>query len=189
MKNFIKLFSLIFLFGLFLACTSKDKEPVTPQPAPADPQPVVAEKATVIYIVRHAEKGTNSPTDPDLSAAGQARALVLKDSLNKVPVAAIYSTNYKRTQQTAAPTATVKSLNPVIYDSNDLKALADKILKDNLNQTVLIVGHSNTVLETIEAFQAQRPVAVVNDSEYNYLFKVTLKENKAPVVEVKRYGK
>ena len=138
--------------------------------------------------MRHAEKGTNSPTDPDLSTAGQARALVLKDSLNKVSVAAIYTTNYKRTQQTVAPTAAAKSLTPIIYQPSGLTALANKVLHDNLNQTVLIVGHSNTVLETIEAFNVARPIPGINESEYNYLFKITMKENKTPIVEVKRYG-
>ena len=184
----MKLLSLICLVGLFIACTSKDKDQPAPQETPEDPRPVVVEKATVIYIVRHGERSTNHPTDPDLSAAGQARALVLKDSLNKVSVAAIYTTNYKRTQQTVAPTAAAKSLTPIIYSPTDLNALAAKVLKDNLNQTILIAGHSNTVLETIEAFNLTRPIPIVNDSEFNYLFKITMKQNKTPVVEVTRYG-
>lgn len=188
MKNVFKLLTLFCLFSLLLACNSKDDEAVKPQPAP---QPVAVEKATVIYLVRHAEKGTNNPVDPDLSAAGQARAIALKDTLRKVEFSSIYSTNYKRTLQTIAPTASVNGLPPVIYDPlapHGLDSLVTRILKANLYKTVLIVGHSNTVLETIEAFRAVRPIPVINESDYNYLFKVTLKENKAPQVEVKRYG-
>src|SRR4051812_35635630 len=135
MKSLIKFLTLFCLFGLFLACNSKEDRPA-PHGTPEEAKPAVVEKATVIYIVRHAEKGTNNPTDPDLSAAGQARALVLKDTLNKVSLASIYTTNYKRTQQTVAPTAAAKNLTPVIYSPSDLNALAAKILQDNLNKTV-----------------------------------------------------
>lgn len=176
----MRLFILILSFGIFASCGEKDA------PAPAtSPEP---EKVTVIYIVRHAEKSTNHPSDPELSTAGFARAEVLKDSLSKKNIAAVYATSYKRTQQTGQPIASAKGLTISTYDPGNIPALAAKVLKDNLNQSVLIVGHSNTVLETIEAFKATRPVSVINDSEYNYLFKLTIKENKAPVVEVKRYG-
>ena len=184
MKTITKLLSVLCLFGLFLACNTGHKEIITP----AQDEPAPAEKSTVIYLVRHAEKATNSPTDPDLSAAGHLRAQVLIDTLSKIQLSAIYTSNYKRTRQTVAPTAQAKNLTPVVYNANDLAALAAKVMQENLNQTVLITGHSNTVLETIEAFKAKRPIAVINESDYNYLFKVTLKENKDPEVEVKRYG-
>jgi broad specificity phosphatase PhoE len=183
MKKLLRLFIMILSFGIFASCGEKDK--VTPAPTPA-PEP---EKSTVIYIVRHAEKSSNHPSDPDLSLTGIARAAVLKDSLAGKNIAAVYATNYKRTQQTGQPTASARNLTISTYDAGNISAVAAKVLKDNLNQTILIVGHSNTVLETIEAFNATRPISVINDSEYNYLFKLTLKENKAPVVEVKRYGK
>ncbi len=197
MKNLVKFLSVFWLLAVLLACTDKKD----PQPAPAKADPVTpvtpltpvtpAEKATIVYIVRHGEKGTNSATDPDLSAAGQARALTLRDSLQNDSLAAIYTTNYKRTRQTVAPTASAKNLTPIVYTPTipaGLNALATKILNENLNKKVLIVGHSNTVLETIEALGATRPIAEVTDNDYNYFFKVTLKQNKTPVVEVKRYG-
>ena len=183
MKNLLKILSLFCLFGLVLACTSKNDETV------AEPQIIIPENATVIYVVRHAEKGTNHPSDPDLSAIGQARARALKDSMSDVTLSAIYTTDYKRTRQTVAPTAQIKNLTPTIYDpSTDLKVLASKIKQTYLNRSVLMVGHSNTVLETIEAFGAKRPIPAISETEYNYLFKITLKENKDPEVEVKRYG-
>lgn len=182
MKALIKILKVFCLFGLLLACTSKNDETV------AEPNIVVPDNATVIYVVRHAEKGTNDPVDPDLSAAGQARAQALKDSMRNVTLSAIYSTDYKRTQQTVGPTAQDKNLTPVLYQAPELKILASKIKQTYLNRTVLIVGHSNTVLETIEAFGGKRPVPVINEHEFNYLFKITLKENRDPVVETRHYG-
>ncbi|WP_191907003.1 phosphoglycerate mutase family protein [Adhaeribacter soli] len=177
-------FLILLLNVLFLsACSQKIADPVplrvTPAPAP--------QKSTTIYLLRHAEKA-NSSADPDLSAAGQERAIALRDSLSKLPVNAIYSTPYKRTRQTVAPLAAAKNIQEQEYDANNLTALTTKILKDNLSQTVVIVGHANTVLETMEAFKAKRPIAALTESDYNYLFKLTLAENKDPQVEVKRYG-
>src|SRR5687767_7346778 len=102
MKNLLKLIPLFLFFGILLACTSKDD-------AIAEEEIIIKDNATVVYVVRHAEKATNSPTDPDLSAAGQLRAVALKDTLSKVILSAIYTTNYKRTQQTATPTAQAKN--------------------------------------------------------------------------------
>lgn len=183
MKNFLKLFLLVIFFGL-MAC--KDKS--SPAPVQPAPLPAPAEKSTVVYLVRHAEKGTNSATDPDLSTNGQLRAQALKDSLQNEPVAAIYTTTYKRTKQTAAPLAAAKNITPTEYDAIDVSGVAAKIKKDNQNQTVLVVGHSNTVLEIIEALGAQRPVSQLSEADYNYLFRVTLKEGKTPQAETLRYG-
>ena len=109
--------------------------------------------------------------------------------MSNVTLSAIYTTDYKRTRQTVAPTAQIKNLTPTIYDPfTDLKVLASKIKQTYLNRSVLMVGHSNTVLETIEAFGAKRPIPAISETEYNYLFKITLKENKDPEVEIKRYG-
>jgi 2,3-bisphosphoglycerate-dependent phosphoglycerate mutase len=191
MKRMLNLLLLLLNFIFLAACKDKAAETQlgdNERAVNANLPGAQPEKATVIYLVRHAEKGTNSETDPDLSAAGQIRAQALKDLLINQPLTAIYSTAYKRTNQTAALIAKAKNIQVQTYDPQSLQALATKILKENLNQTVLIVGHSNTILETIEAFKAKRPMPQLTDSDYNYLFKLTLKENQEPKVEVKRYG-
>jgi c-di-AMP phosphodiesterase-like protein len=45
-----------------------------------------------------------------------------------------------------------------------------------MGKTVLIVGHSNTILESIEAAGALKPFASVGDNDYDNLFLVTLKK-------------
>jgi 2,3-bisphosphoglycerate-dependent phosphoglycerate mutase len=58
-------------------------------------------------------------------------------------IAAIYSSDYKRTKNTAAPLAQAKNLEIKIYEpmkEDEIK----RVIAENKGKTVLIVGHSNT---------------------------------------------
>ena len=61
--------------------------------------PIVSAQPVVV-IVRHAEKA-NGGNDPDLSSAGRARANELARILKDSGITAIFSTEFKRTQETA----------------------------------------------------------------------------------------
>lgn len=131
---------------------------------------------TVVYIVRHAEKDlTPNLPDPALTPVGQARALALRKRLASRPrIRGVFSTNTGRTRATAQPLAERYGLPIENYDAKQLPALAERIKRDFRGQAVLIVGHSNTILETVEAFGAARPVASIGDDAYDYLLKVTI---------------
>src|SRR3990172_195215 len=79
--------------------------------AGATPPSLCAQASTVV-LVRHAEKAAESG-DPDLSTVGQARAKDLKVALVAFPVQAIFVSEYRRTLQTADPTAAFLHLTPV----------------------------------------------------------------------------
>ena len=64
-----------------------------------------ADSAPVTFIVRHAEKATTGGDDPDLSLAGQKRAEALARILNDSQITSVFVTEFKRTQETAVPTA------------------------------------------------------------------------------------
>jgi broad specificity phosphatase PhoE len=164
---------LMFALG---ACSSS--KPTVP-PAPV---------ATVVYVVRHAEKGTTPPQDPPLSPAGEARAQALLAELKNEPISVIYTSNTTRTRSTVAPLAAAKQLAPVVYDPLQPAELARQIQEQPRGKTILVVGHSNTVLETIEALGAPRPVPQLTDADYNYLFKVTLPATGAATATASRYG-
>jgi broad specificity phosphatase PhoE len=146
--------------------------------------------ATKIYIVRHAEKMTDNPKerDPLLTAKGTARAESLSLFLRKKKLTAIYSTEYKRTMTTAQPTATDHGLSIQIYDSKNIKAAIQPILANNSGKNILIVGHSNTILETIEAAGGKKPIATIADEDYNNLFLVIIKRNGTIKVKAMKYG-
>ncbi len=149
----------------------------------------LAPSTTKIYIVRHAEKnGTTSNADLK-TPEGYARANVLKDSLNKLSLTSIFSTNTSRTIHTAEPTANSKHLPVTIY--NDADSLVDQLLLKK-NKTFLIVGHSNTIPNMIRhlgldpGFEGNIP-----DNDFDNLFVIIKKWNLDGTSEVivrKTYG-
>ena len=64
-----------------------------------------ANAAPVVFIVRHAEKASTGGNDPDLSVEGQKRADALAQILKDSKITSVFVTEFKRTQETAAPTA------------------------------------------------------------------------------------
>jgi len=173
---------LLLILPLFLLLAAKPGAPTRP---PQQGLPVV----TTVYVVRHAEKDlTPSLTDPPLTPAGVQRALALRKELRRRRVAAIFITNTWRTRATAAPLADALKLTPQLYDAKNLPALTAKIRADYAGKTVLVVGHSNTMLETVESLGALRPVPTVNDAQFDYLLEVKLPEGGGGTATVKRYG-
>jgi 2,3-bisphosphoglycerate-dependent phosphoglycerate mutase len=147
-------------------------------------------KTTTIYVVRHAEKLTTDAKDQDpaLTPEGEARANALAAYLKGKKVDAIYSTKYKRNSLTAKPLAEANKLTATTYEAHDFEALKKQILQNNAGKTVVVVGHSNTILPIVEAFGALKPVAEVADSKYDHIFKVTIKEDGTATVEADTYG-
>jgi broad specificity phosphatase PhoE len=141
---------------------------------------------TTIWIVRHAEKDTSAANkrDPELTEIGKQRALDLATFLKGQEPDMIFSTNTKRTRQTAAHfKAKVNT-----YDASLIKEFAQRIIDFQKGKTILIVGHSNTVLETIEALGGSRPVAQLVDDDYDYIFKVSLTAEGGVVTKAYHYG-
>lgn len=136
----------------------------------AMPSSVLAEN--VIYLVRHAEKQADS--DPELTLYGHARAEKLSDLLKEAEITRIYSTDTRRTLQTATPTAQRTGVSVEIYDPRNFEAFVEK-LKQQLDAgkgSILVVGHSNTTpylagLLTGEAF----PELTLD--QYDFLYTVT----------------
>ena len=65
----------------------------------------------VIFLVRHAERAAISghvPSDTGLSPAGRKRAEALARVLQDAEIAAVYTTEYKRSRETAVPIAVVR---------------------------------------------------------------------------------
>lgn len=160
-----------FLLGLLVlvqACTVA---------RPAAVRPVIG--ATTIVVVRHAEKSTDDPRDPSISAAGQERARALSAVLKDAGVGAIYATQYKRTSQTAELLARqlglpiidrpVNAANSAIYAAG----LAREVLAVAAGKTVLIVGHSNTVPQIVQAFSGST-VLPIDDSVYDLIFVIVV---------------
>jgi broad specificity phosphatase PhoE len=81
---------------------------------------------STVFIVRHAEKADNSK-DAELSEAGRARAEALANMLRDSKISVIYTTEFKRTQQTAAPLAKALDLTVTPLPSENHAALVAKL--------------------------------------------------------------
>lgn len=157
--------------------------------APAAPTGKAKSNVTTIYLTRHAEKDTvGNPADPALSAVGQVRAQVLRKTLARKRPAAIFTTDTKRTRSTVAPLAAALKLEPEVYNPKETTALALRLRRDYVGKTVVVVGHSNTLLPLIESLGGTPPVEEIGDNEYDYLFTVRITDGVLPTVEVRGYG-
>lgn len=123
-----------------------------------------------VFVVRHAEKAEVGGKDPGLSEAGRRRAQALATMLKDAQISAIYATEFKRTQQTAAPLAKSLSVDVTVIPAADLATLEAKLRGTG---NALVVGHSNTVPELLQRLGAEKPVTI-SDGEYDNLFVVTV---------------
>ena len=132
-----------------------------------------ASAQSTIFIVRHAEKARSADDNPDLTEAGRARAEALANMLKDAGISAIFVTDLKRTQQTAAPLAKLRGIDPTIVPAKDSPALIAKLRASTGN--VLVVGHSNTIPDLIKAFAIATPIQI-EDNDYDNLFVLVLDE-------------
>jgi len=147
-------------------------------------------QVTTVILVRHGEKVTEGmANDPPLSGAGAARAAELARVLADANVAAIYTTPYHRTRNTAAPLAAALKLTPIeVAAGKSYPAdVVAKILADHAGETVLVVGHSNTTPDVLRQLGIANPPAIA-DSQYDDLFVVTLATGMPPRLVRLRYG-
>ena len=151
----------------------------------------VQAQTTTVYLVRHAEKVTTDPANrnPELTEEGKQRAAALQDLLKKENIAAIFSTDYHRTRQTAAPLSELLKLPILSYNPANQAQLAETITKDYKGKTILIVGHSNSILESVEALGGQRPLPQIPETDYDNLVKLTIRENGEVETTLSNYGK
>jgi len=143
---------------------------------------------TTVIVVRHAEKNIepNNP-DPDLTAAGQARAQELARMFGDAGVNAIYATQYKRTQQTVKPLADRLGLAATVIEAKNTQELIRQLLTNHRGQTVFVAGHNNTAPEIVKALGGG-DFPVIPESEYDNMFIVTVyRFGRAKVVKIK-YG-
>ena len=126
-------------------------------------------EVTSIYLVRHADRDGR----PDvLNDAGVKRAQDLKELLKNVKFDAVFSSDYNRTKSTAKPLIDELGISLTIYDAANIPGLVENIKTNYLGKKILIVGHSNTVPETINEFGVTPALEHIDHDTYNNLFLV-----------------
>lgn len=131
---------------------------------------------TTFILIRHAEKDlTQSTNDPDLSADGKARATRLTEVLKKTDIHSIYSTPYKRTQQTVEPLAAAKSLKVNSYQANKMEEI-DNMISQHAGGTILLSCHSNTVPQILNYLIGEEKYKTLEDTDYGNIIIVSITE-------------
>lgn len=150
--------------------------PATPAPAkPAPAKPAAGQKA--------APHGMMMPADPPLSPAGEQRAAKLAAMLSASGIKTIFTSEFKRTRQTAAPLAQKLNLKPVMAAAKDPGPLVEQLRR--LQGNALIVGHADTVPDLMRQLGVAETVTI-GDNDYDNLFVVVRGANgKATLIRLK----
>ncbi len=160
----------ITLLACLVSCPANGAEEQKPLP-------------TTIFVVRHAEKDAEQQLSPE----GKERAKALAAFMSVQNVAAVYSTNFARTRDTGQPTAEVAKIALQTYEPMPKRDWYSDIARKHSGKSVLIVGHSNTVVPIVNGFGAKLKYEVGHD-EYHNLFIVRVQGGMAQAVRI-NYGK
>tara|TARA_A100000171_G_scaffold53045_1_gene75786 strand:- start:8090 stop:8608 length:519 start_codon:yes stop_codon:yes gene_type:complete len=133
------------------------------------------ETTTTYYLIRHAEKDRTTTNDPGLIAKGKERAIQWAAYFEEVPLDAVYSTDYNRTKETAAPTAKRKSLTVQVYNADNL--YNTEFQEATKGKTILVVGHSNTTPALANTIVGENRFPQISDTENGMIYKVVVSEN------------
>ncbi|WP_296619067.1 histidine phosphatase family protein [Marivirga sp.] len=131
----------------------------------------------VVYIVRHAEKDVVPKNDPPLTTDGVIRSVDLASWFKDIDIDTVFTTDFVRMRETAKPLIEQQNLELSVYDAKDYEGFA-KQLKKMKADTILVVGHSNTILEQIEALGFDRPQEEIKENEYDNIFELRFEGKK-----------
>jgi phosphohistidine phosphatase SixA len=145
---------------------------------------------TLVVIVRHAERAAEPVDDPALSPAGERRAEALASALADARITSIITTHFRRTRDTAKPLAQRLGIAPQVITvrKGALDAHVPEVVAAIRRQSghVLVVGHSDTVTEIVEALGG--PVLPkLCDTSFGQVFVVSTAATPPSVVQL-HYG-
>lgn len=133
---------------------------------------------TTLIFVRHAEKADDGTNDPPLNDLGKSRAVKLAKLLSdNYDIAAIFSTNYKRTINTGKPLADQLGFTIQIYDFSDPLRFLTSARERYAGSAVLIVGHSNSTPMLVNLLLGSEKYDAFPEEEYGTYFIVKVHED------------
>jgi broad specificity phosphatase PhoE len=142
--------------------------------------PPIAAGQEAIYLVRHAERLDQSPDSP-LSTEGVGRSLKLRDLLRAAGITHIFTSEVRRTIDTAKPLAETLRITPQTLPGADVSGLAARLASLGAHDRALVVGHSNTVPQLLRALKAGAEVTIA-DADYDNLFIVVPSREAVPAL-------
>jgi broad specificity phosphatase PhoE len=142
---------------------------------------------TAVFVVRHAEKISES--DQRLTPAGHERARRLAKLLGAAGIRAIYATDTERAKDTARPLSEALKIPIATYDIGkgmakgepDATAFAAELRRDHPKDTVLVVGHSNTLPAILKALGVREEIEIAAE-QYDDVFVIVPGGSGAPTL-------
>lgn len=148
---------------------------VSPEPGDLKEfQRATEQDMTTYFFIRHAEKEESDPAvkDPVLTKAGLERTSRWEKILKEVTLDLVYSTDYRRTLQTATPIARAHDTTVLIYDASRVND--ESFREQTRGKTVLVVGHSNTNPKFVNSILGEDKYQDIDETESGSLFIVTV---------------
>jgi phosphohistidine phosphatase SixA len=96
-------------------------------------------------------------------------------------ITTIYTTEFRRTELLAAPLARQLGLRPQVVPAADRAALLKKLAAHAHGETVLVVGHSNTVPAVLKGL-GHGELVRIDEGEFDNLFVLLPREGKSPAM-------
>lgn len=149
----------------------------------------MADAQQAVILVRHAElqgAAMATPKDVALSEAGKARAQRLAGLLKDSGVGAIYVTDFVRTNKTAEPLSQELDKKMTVLPKGDPGELVERLRRNHAGQTVLLVGHTDTLPGLMKALG--HPLEIkIGTEDYGNIFVVMPKSDGAATFLRLRY--
>ena len=150
-----------------------------------------AQPSTVV-LVRHAEKASQTESDPVLSEAGMQRARDLAAALADARVATVITTQYQRTRLTAAPLVDASKPKTIVVPNtgslaNHIADILAAVMARPSGEVVLVVGHSNTIPAIVAALGGPK-MPDLCDSQYAMMFVLEMTGPNPPRLIRAKYG-
>jgi broad specificity phosphatase PhoE len=133
---------------------------------------------TTVVFVRHAEVERDGTDDPELSLAGRQRAEELADFVQDIDVVssinAVYASEFRRTQETAAPIARRLGLDVQVADQSDIEDFMAEVQHRHRGEIILIVSHSNLIGPLVAELHGHQSVPEIAEDEFDNFYIVTV---------------
>jgi phosphohistidine phosphatase SixA len=131
---------------------------------------------TVIFLVPAAQKEPGTIEDPPVSPAGEARAQRLAQMFGESSGAgsldAIYESNERRAQQTAAPLVDRLQRSPVVFGAAEARGIGARALREHNGGTVLIVASDTELAQMLRDLTGIEAAGSAADSDVVYVVSI-----------------
>ncbi len=133
---------------------------------------------TTLIFVRHTDIEANLGDDPPLSRLGQQRAELLADVIQDIDVVAgvdaIYASEHRHTQETAATVAERLELDVSIRDPYEVVPFMAQVLRQHKGEIVLVVTLGDILAPLVEELHGSKNIPTFGPDDYDDIYIVTI---------------